>query len=653
MSSILRFVLLYFGLVVAALVPLPATAANDNPTAIVLAQAAAQPAAPAVAPAPVKAVAAAPAAAGGAKANKALTLGMFVLIIAFTLGIVYWAASRTKTTADFYAARSSITGGQNAWAIAGDYMSAATFLGMAGLISLNGFDGFLYPTGWMVAFVTVLLIVAEPCRNAGRYTVGDVLSVRATAKPVRATAAIVTLFISTFYLTAQLVGAGKLMELLIGIPYAISILAVGVLIIIYVVFGGMIATTWVQIIKAVLLVGGGVVLSVLVLVKVGMNPFRLFDNVVNSAQIQSWVQAKLGHATPQPGFDYGQRFLEPGLFLKDAWDQVSLGMAVCLGTAGMPHILMRFFTVPDAKTARKSVVGAMFIIATFFLLTTFMGYGAATLLTPQGIAEVDRTGNMANPLLARFLGAEIHPLFGDFLQAFVCAVAFATILAVVSGLVLACSAAISHDVYTNVIKNGRAEQSEQMRAARITSFLVGLVGIAIAFAAEKQNVAHLVALAFAVSAAGVLPAVVLSLYWKKMSTAGVIAALLVGTFSGIGLVLVSPNMQYPQQIAAADQKVIKALETKQAGGATLSAAEESNLKAARASYEANKDGRSMVGLSKPLFPLKVPAIVCIPLGFLAAIIFSLLFPNRREEEAFEELYVRQTTGIGVSAAVAH
>ncbi len=654
MSRIFRLAALCMVLFAGPAIQQTANAGTDVSSGqIVLAQAQAQvqsavPAAtPAATPAP------APAAPGGVKANKPLTIGLFVVIIAVTLGIVFWAASRTKTTADFYAAKSSITGLQNGWAIAGDYMSAATFLGMAGLISLNGFDGFLYPTGWMVAFVTVLLVVAEPCRNIGKYTVGDVLSVRAAAKPVRAAAAIVTVFVSTFYLTAQLVGAGKLMELLLGVPYSASIIGVGVLITIYVVFGGMIATTWVQIIKAALLVSGGVILSFLVLFKVGMNPFKLLENVVNSTQIQSWVQAKLGHATPQPGFDYGQRYLEPGLFLKDVWDQVSLGMAVCLGTAGMPHILMRFFTVPDAKTARKSVVVAMFIIALFFLLTTFMGYGAATLLTPQGIFAVDKTGNMANPLLARFLGAEFHPVFGDFLQAFVCAVAFATILAVVSGLVLACSAAISHDVYTNVIKNGRAEQSDQMRAARITSLVVGLMGMGIAFAAEKQNVAHLVALAFAVSASGVLPAVVLTLFWRKMSTAGVMAALLIGTFSGIGLVLVSPNMQYPQLIAAADQKVITALENKQAAGTALSEKETADLAKAKTSYAANKDGTSMVGLAKPLFPLKVPAILCIPLGFLSAFVFSLLFPNKREEEAFEELYVRQTTGIGVSAAVAH
>jgi cation/acetate symporter len=633
---------LCLGLLLCAAIP---TAVFAGPEAGNAKTVVAQTQTPAPAPAPAPTV--------QAKANKTLTLGMFIIIIAITLYIVYWAAQRTKTTADFYAARSSITGFQNGWAIAGDYMSAATFLGMAGLISLNGFDGFLYPTGWMVAFVTVLLVVAEPCRNAGKYTVGDVLCVRANPKPVRAAAAVTTLLVSTFYLTAQLVGAGKLMELLIGIPYSLSIVGVGLLIVIYVVFGGMIATTWVQIIKAGLLVGGGILLSILVLIKSGFNPMTFFNSIVDSKEIQSWVQVKLGHVTPQPGFDYGQRYLEPGLFLKNVWDQISLGMATALGTAGMPHILMRFFTVPDAKTARKSVVVAMFLIATFFVLTTVMGYGAATLLTPQGIVAIDKSGNMANPLLARFLGGEFHPLLGDLLQAFICAVAFATILAVVSGLVLASSAAISHDVYTNVIKDGKAEQSEQIKAARITAGVVGIIGVAIAFLAERQNVAHLVALAFAVSAAGVLPTVVFSLFWRKMSTAGIVAGLLIGTLSGIGLVLVSPNMQYPQLIAAGDQKVIQALETKQAGKVVLTDKEQADLGKAKASYEKNKNGTSVIGLAKPIFPLKVPAIVCVPLGFASSIIFSLLFPSKREQDAFDELYVRQITGIGTSSGISH
>ena len=588
------------------------------------------------------------------KANRPLTLAMFVVIIGITLYIVYWAAQRTKTTADFYAARSSITAWQNGWAIAGDYMSAATFLGMAGLICLNGLDGFLYPTGWMVAFVTVLLVMAEPCRNSGKYTVGDVLCFRASPKPVRACIAIATVCVSTFYLTAQMVGAGKLMNLLVGIPYTFSIVVVGILIIIYVVFGGMIATTWVQIIKAALLVGGGVILSIFVLAKLNFNQIRLFDEVAASPQIQDWVRInRLGQAAAVPGFDYGQRFLEPGLFLKNVWDQVSLGMATCLGTAGMPHILMRFFTVPDARAARKSVVVSMFLIATFFILTTVMGYGAALFLTPQEIVKIDPSGNMANPLLARYLGSWFHPYFGDFFQAFICAVAFATILAVVSVLVLASSAAISHDIYTNVIKGGKAEQRQQVTAARIAAFCVGLAGLLIALGAENQNVAHLVALAFAVSAAGILPTTVLSLFWKRMSTAGICAGLLVGTFSGIGLVLISPNVEYPKIKAAADLKIVQTMEKKQADGAVLSEKEQADLTKARASYEKNKDGTSFLGLDKPLFPLKVPAIVCIQLGLVSAIVFALLFPSKREEEGFDELYVRQTTGIGAATAVSH
>jgi cation/acetate symporter len=518
---------------------------------------------------------------------------------------------------------------------------------------LNGLDGFLYPTGWMVALVTVLLVMAEPCRNSGKYTVGDVLCCRANPKPVRACAAIATVSISAFYLTAQMVGAGKLMNLLVGIDYSYSIFVVGVLIIIYVVFGGMIATTWVQIIKAALLVGGGVAISILVLAQMGFNPLRLFSEVANSKEIQEWVRLKhMQHAVPVAGFDYGQRFIEPGLFLKNVWDQVSLGMATCLGTAGMPHILMRFFTVPDSQAARRSVVYSMFLIATFFILTTVMGYGAAILLTPQGITAVDPSGNMANPLLARYLGTQFHPLFGDFFQAFVCAVAFATILAVVSGLVLASSAAVSHDIYTNIIKDGKADQKEQVTAARVAAFCVGLVGLLIALSAERQNVAHLVALAFAVSAAGVLPSVVLSLFWRKMSTAGICAGLMIGTFSGIGLVLISPNMQYPQLIAEGQLKIVQGIE-KKAATAPLSETEQVALKKAKETYEKNKDGTSLIGLAKPLFPLKVPAIVCIPAGLLSAILFSLLFPSKREEDAFEELYVRQVTGIGASGATSH
>ncbi|MBI4963333.1 MAG: cation acetate symporter [Desulfomonile tiedjei] len=600
-------------------------------------------------------VAQAPAAPTKVQANRAITITMFIIIVLITMYIVYWAAKRTKTTADFYAARGAITGAQNGWAIAGDYMSAASFLGIAGLICLYGYDGFMYSVGWLVAYVTVLLIVAEPCRNAGKYTMGDILAFRSSPRPVRAAAAFSTVLVSIFYLTAQMVGAGKLMELLIGIPFKLAITGVGCLMIVYVALGGMIATTWVQIIKAGLLVTGAIVLCLLVSVKAGFNPVQFFHDIANSTQIQEWVRVSLlKDAVAKPGFDYGQRFLEPGLYLKDVWDQISLGMALVLGTAGMPHILMRFFTVPTAQAARKSVIIAMFIIGGFYILTTILGFGSAIHVTPQISASVDAGGNMSNMLLAQMLGNQIYPLVGDILLAFLCAVAFATILAVVSGLVLASAAAISHDIYVSVIKGGRADQREQVRAARIASICVGAVAVVIGILAEGQNVAHLVALAFAVASAGNLPTVVLSLFWRKMNTAGIVAGLVIGTVVSILLVLVSPNMQYPKAIAAGQLKIAAELETKQKAGAVLTEKEQGTLKTAKAAYEKNKDGTSYIfGLDKPLFPLRNPGIVSIPLGFLSAIVFSLLFRRKEEEDAFDELYVRQNTGVGIAKAIGH
>jgi cation/acetate symporter len=588
------------------------------------------------------------------KANKTITIGMFAVIIAITMAVVVKAASKTKTAADFYAAGGGITGTQNGWAIAGDYMSAASFLGISGLISLYGYDGFMYSVGWLVAYITVLLIVAEPCRNAGKYTLGDILSFRTSPKPVRAFAAISTVSVSTFYLTAQMVGAGKLMALLVGIPYKTSIIGVGVLMVGYVVFGGMTATTWVQIIKAGLLMSGAFLLSVLVMAKAGFNPIGFFDQIVSNPMIQDHVSKMvLKDGVILSGLDAGQRFLEPGLYLKNPLDQISLGMALVLGTAGMPHILMRFFTVPTAQAARKSVIIAMFIIGGFYILTTLLGFGAAINLTPQSIKSVDAGGNMATLMLAQQMGADIAPVLGDLFLAFLCAVAFATILAVVSGLVLAASAAIAHDIYVNVIKDGHADQHEQVFAARVTSFVVGACGIVIGIAAEKQNVAHLVALAFAVAASGNLPVVILSLFWRKFNTAGVISGLVVGTVASIALVMVSPNMTYPKVVAAGAKKVVVAMEKKQAAlpaGAVLAEVDAKAL--AKAREEAKQDGTSIMGLDKPLFTLKNPGIVSIPLGFMAAILGCLAFPSRRSEEMFDEVYVRQNTGIGM-AKVSH
>jgi len=588
------------------------------------------------------------------KANPMVTIPIFLIIIAVTMCVVVWSAKRTKSAADFYTAGGGITGTQNGWAIAGDYMSAASFLGISGMISLYGYDGFMYSVGWLVAYITVLLIVAEPCRNAGKYTLGDILSFRTEPKVVRAVCAISVVAVSTFYLTAQMVGAGKLMQLLLGIPYKFAIIGVGILMVGYVVFGGMTATTWVQIIKAGLLMTGAGVLSILVGLKAGMNPFQFFNDIATNPNIQEHVQkVVLKDPIAVAGFDYGQRFLEPGLFLKNPLDQISLGMALVLGTAGMPHILMRFFTVPTAQAARKSVIVAMFIIGSFYILTTLLGFGAAIHVTPQGISAMDKGGNMAAMMLAQKLGGDISPFLGDLLLAFLCAVAFATILAVVSGLVLAASAAIAHDIYVNVIKDGHADQHEQVMAARITSLCVGAAGILIGIAAEKQNVAHLVALAFAVASSGNLPVVVMSLFWRKFNTAGVVSGLVVGTIASIALVMVSPNMTYPKKIAEDAKKVVVKLEEKQATGAVLTEKELKDLDKAKADYEKNKDGKSMLGLDKPLFTLKNPGIVSIPLGFIAAIIGALAFPSRRSEEMFDEIYVRQNTGIGMAKAIDH
>ncbi|MDD2308131.1 MAG: cation acetate symporter [Desulfuromonadaceae bacterium] len=589
------------------------------------------------------------------KANKVVTLSMFAVIIGITMAVVVWAAKQTKTAADFYAAGGGITGTQNGWAIAGDYMSAASFLGISGLISLYGYDGFMYSVGWLVAYITVLLIVAEPCRNAGKYTLGDILSFRTNPKPVRAFAAISTVAVSTFYLTAQMVGAGKLMALLVGVPYKTAIVGVGILMVGYVVFGGMTATTWVQIIKAGLLMSGAFLLSVLVLAKAGFNPIYFFDMIVHSPDIQDHVsKLVLRDGVILNGIDAGQRFLEPGLFMKSPLDQISLGMALVLGTAGMPHILMRFFTVPTAQAARKSVIIAMFIIGFFYVLTTLLGFGAAINLTPQGIISVDPGGNMATLMLAQQLGADIAPIMGDLFLAFLCSVAFATILAVVSGLVLAASAAIAHDIWVNVVKDGHADQHEQVMAARITSLVVGVVGIIIGLMAEKANVAHLVALAFAVASSGNLPVVVLSLFWRKFNTAGVISGLVVGTVASIGLVMVSPNMTYPKIVAAGAKKVVVAMEKKQAALPAGVLLDEKDAKAlAKAKVDELKDGTSMMGLDKPLFGLKNPGILSIPLGFIAAILGCLMFPNKRSEEMFDEVYVRQNTGLGMAKAVEH
>jgi cation/acetate symporter len=651
------------------------------------------------------------AAGGGAVADefKWMTFAVFGVIIAITMGITYWAAKHTHTTSEFYAAGRSVSGIQNGWAIAGDYLSAASFLGIAGLISLYGYDGFMYSVGWLVAYITVLLVIAEPCRNIGKYTMGDILAFRNDPKKTKVVAALSTITVSTFYLTAQMVGGGVLIKTLIGIDYEISVIGVGILMLAYVVFGGMKATTWVQITKAVLLVMASILLVILVWSPYGFSLPGYLQAVVGDAKVQAQVAKLLGNAaatmTPE---ELGQRFLEPGLFLKSPIDQISLGMALVFGTAGMPHILMRFFTVPTAKDARTSVIWAMAIIGGFYVLTLFLGTGAAMLVGPAKIASIDPGGNMAGPLLAQYLGGGENSMLGNFFLAFVAAVAFATIVAVVAGLVLAAASAMAHDIYVGVIRGDKATPQEQVMAARVSSIIVGIMAITVGILAKGQNVAHLVALAFAVAASSNLPAVFLTLYWKKCNTNGVIAGMLIGAITAIALVMISPNMTYPKAMIGAANKVLNGEPATEAKPAKLSAgtmcelftvcqkdeaakpaqpakpgalekkaALQEKLAAATDDAEKAKIGKdiagldkaiakaegdlkkfegqttSMMGLEKPFFLLKNPGLLSIPLGFLCVILFSLLSRDKRAEDMWDELYVRQNTGIHAEAAQAH
>lgn len=509
-----------------------------------------------------------------------LPLVMFLAFVAATLVITWWSSKRSSGASAYFAAGRRITGWQNGLAVAGDYMSAASFLGIAGMIAMNGYDGFMYSVGFLVAYLTVLLIVAEPLRNAGKYTMADVLAYRLSPRPVRGMASLSTLTVSVLYMIAQMVGAGALVRQLIpGVSYQVAVVGVGVLMVVYVVFGGMLATTWVQIIKAVLLMSGSVFLSVLVMAQYDFSPAKFFGSL---------------SAIPSTGADGVQvtrDFLSPGLLFKDPWDQISLGLALVFGTAGLPHILIRFYTVPDAKTARSSVIWAMAIIGAFYIMTTFFGFGAASLLGPDHVAAHGGT-NMAAPQLALHLGGELF-------FAFICAVAFATILAVVAGLTISASTSFAHDFYTNVLHHGKERrEGQEVFVARVTAFVVGAASIAIAIVlGPKANVAYLVGLAFAVAASANLPAIVFSIFWKRFNTAGAVSGLATGLVASIGLILVSPDF-----------------------------------------------------MENPLFPLKNPGIVSIPLGFLGAIVGTLLSREPAAETRFDELVVRSHTGLGAEKA---
>src|SRR5712664_1641008 len=409
-----------------------------------------------------------------------MALAMFLFFVGITLLSTYWAARRTSGASAFFAANRQIKGWQNGFAVAGDYMSAASFLGIAGIIAFQGYDGFMYSVGWLVAYLTVLLIVAEPLRNAGKYTMADVLAYRLNPRPVRAMASLSTLVVSTFYMIAQMVGAGALVSLLLknsGLTYRTAVIGVGALMIIYVVFGGMLATTWVQIIKAILLMGGTLLLSILVMAHFGFSFSNFFQSITRVTYHDG------------TGALVTQNFLRPGLRYKPPYgplDLISLGLALIFGTAGLPHILVRFYTVPDAKTARHSVVWAMAIIGSFYIMTTFLGFGAATIVGRDFIAKNGGT-NMSAPLLAQALG-------GDLFFSFISAVAFATILAVVAGLTISASTSFAHDFWTNVVHRGvERSPGEEVRVARITACVVGIVSIAIAILlGPGANVAFLV-----------------------------------------------------------------------------------------------------------------------------------------------------------------
>lgn len=512
---------------------------------------------------------------------------MFLGFVLVTLGITYWAARRTQTAKDFYAAGGGITGFQNGLAIAGDYMSAASFLGIAGLVYLSGFDGLIYAIGFLVGWPIVLLLIAEPLRNLGRYTFADVASFRLRQKPIRILAASGSLVTVIFYLIAQMVGAGKLIEVLFGLPYEFAVLIVGVLMTLYVTFGGMLATTWVQLIKAVLLLSGASLMAFLVLAGFNFS----FENMFASA-----VEVHKN----------GADIMAPGTLVSDPISAISLGMALMFGTAGLPHILMRFFTVRDAVQARRSVFYATGFIGYFYILTFIIGFGAIVLLlqNPDYFSQGSLIGggNMAAIHLS-------HALGGDLLLGFISAVAFATILAVVSGLTLAGSSAISHDLYATLFLKGEHNEKKEIRASRIATVCLGIIAVLLGIVFENQNVAFMVGLAFCVAASANFPILLLSMYWRKLTTRGAVTGGGLGLATAVILVLIGPTVWV-----------------------------------------------DALGFEEAIFPYKYPAIFSVTVAFVGIWLFSLLDKSAQaqtEQAAFDAQLVRSQTGIGIDKAVSH
>ncbi|MET8503988.1 cation acetate symporter [Streptomyces sp. NPDC004787] len=524
--------------------------------------------------------------------HRPLIISLFAAFVVATLVITVWAGRQTRSAADFYAGGRQFTGFQNGLAISGDYMSAASFLGIAGAIALFGYDGFLYSIGFLVAWLVALLLVAEPLRNSGRFTMGDVLAYRMRQRPVRTAAGTSTIVVSIFYLLAQMAGAGVLVSLLLGITSdggKIAIVAlVGVLMIVYVTIGGMKGTTWVQMVKAVLLIAGTLLITFLILWKFHFNVSELLGAAAtNSGK---------GDAFLQPGLKYG-------VTATSKLDFLSLGIALVLGTAGLPHILIRFYTVPTAKAARKSVNWAIGIIGAFYLMTIVLGFGAAALLKNGDIIASNKAGNTAAPLAALEIGGGAGSTGGAVLLAVISAVAFATILAVVAGLTLASSSSFAHDIYANVIRRGQATEREEVRAARWATVLIGVVSIALGALARDLNVAGLVALAFAVAASANLPTILYSLFWKRFTTAGALWSIYGGLVSAVVLVLFSPVVS-------------------------------------------GKPTSMFKGVDFYWFPLENPGLVSIPLGFLLGWLGSVLSKEKPDAGKYAELEVKSLTGVG-------
>lgn len=531
--------------------------------------------------------------------SPAVNIGIFAAFVLVTMVVVFRASRNNKTAADYYAAGRSFTGPQNGTAIAGDYLSAASFLGIAGAIALNGYDGFLYSIGFLVAWLVALLLVAELLRNTGRFTMADVLSFRLRQRPVRMAAAISTLAVVFFYLLAQMAGAGGLVALLLGVTgtagQAIVIAVVGALMIMYVLVGGMKGTTWVQIIKAILLIAGSAVMAVWVLAQFGFNLSDLLAGAVAAG-------GEGGEALIEPGKQYGASALTQ-------IDFISLALALVLGTAGLPHVLMRFYTVPTGQEARRSVVWAIWLIGIFYLITLVLGYGAGALVGPETIRAAPGGANSAAPLLAYELG-------GVVLLGFISAVAFATILAVVAGLTITAAASFAHDIYANVIKQGRVNPDGEVRVARITVVGIGLLAIAGGIFANGQNIAFLVALAFAVAASANLPTIIYSLFWKRFNTAGALWSMYGGLVSAIVLIVFSPVVSGKVDPVT---------------GASLSMIRDTSVDFA-------------------IFPLSNPGIISIPLGFLLGALGTVLSKEKPDLERFAQMEVRSLTGAGSEKA---